>query len=546
MPSDPLRYRLSLWLRDRLPIAGARRILDEKVVPAHDQSIWYYLGGVILLAFVLLIGTGILLLFQYQPTLPPEGGAAGGAHESIRRIVEDVPYGWWIRSIHHWCAHLMIAAVMLHLLSTLLMKAYRKPREFTWWTGLVLAALTLTAGFTGYLLPWNSLSFAATRVGAGIAGAAPLVGPLIQKLMLGGTDVSGATLTRFFGLHVVVLPLLIILFTGLHLLMMVHHGSSTPPSRKPAGGETPAAVPFWPDFALREGRAWLVILAGILLVACFLAPPVGEVADPLAPTPDNIKPEWYFLGFYRVLKMLPTFILGIEGLKWAVLATAVLGVALVGLPLLDAAPSADERHGHRHSAWPARVLLGLSVVVAWALSALPAKDLAGWPKAVVPLLAAVLWLMVAVFLDRLREKRAQGPATLFGVVLASALVSYVGWEAFGPVAALAGLALAWVCLGLFATRTRLAGLVAAVSMLGVFLTVIILGGDLYSHHSPAAAPLSLADRAPLPRVHETAPVLTVALAVLLVLLVLVQLRIRHLQRVRSMGVKPIESTARAE
>src|SRR3972149_6143234 len=119
MPTEPLRTRTRAWLQERMPLAGLAELLAHKTVPLHDQTVWYYLGGIILLALAILVGTGVLLVAYYQPYVP-ENADLPGAHESVQRIVNEIPHGWWIRSIHHWASHLMITALFLHLTSTLL------------------------------------------------------------------------------------------------------------------------------------------------------------------------------------------------------------------------------------------------------------------------------------------------------------------------------------------------------------------------------------------------------------------------------------------
>jgi quinol-cytochrome oxidoreductase complex cytochrome b subunit len=448
------------------------------------------------------------------------------------------------------------------------------------------------AGFTGYLLPWTSLSFAATRVGTGIAGAAPLAGPLVQKLLLGGSDVTEVTLTRFFGLHVVAIPLVILVVTGVHLSLVVVHGSSTPPSRTPptppllrggeeggmhaaeamgAGptldsqkaGETPAPqppalqplasqcsgsvglvpTPFWPDFALRELRAWLVVLIGLVLVAGFLPPPVGSAADLLAPTGDDVRPEWYFLGFYRILKILPSHPLGIDQLVWAVFGGALAGAAMVGLPFLDE-PVGGDAKARRRQLWPGRLLLGIGAATAWVLTALPGKYLSAGQAAGLNVLAGGLWLGVALILVRMGARAARAPATLFGCVLVLGLVGYVGWEAFGAHGAIVGLALAAGGLALIGRRGLAGRAAAAVLLCAALLAVIALGSELFSPHGSKGL-AAIHGRVPLGRVHETAPVVIVALGLLGFLLVIVQLRIRHQDKLRAMGLRPVRATMHA-
>ena len=171
-------------------------------MPIHRWSWLYLLGGAALFLLVLQVATGCLLMLYYQP-------AQDTAHESIKQIMTQVPYGWLIRSMHAWGASLFIAVVGLHFLSVLFTKAYRKPRELTWLSGMCLLGLAVGFGFSGYLLPWNELAVAATKVGTDIPGIVPVVGHFIVHFLRGGTEVTGATLTRFFGFHVAIMPALL-------------------------------------------------------------------------------------------------------------------------------------------------------------------------------------------------------------------------------------------------------------------------------------------------------------------------------------------------
>src|SRR6185369_1673012 len=149
------------WLDERVDLRGLQHFIKEKRVPMHTQEVWYCLGGLTLFFFVVQVGTGILLLLYYRPSVDE-------AYESVQFIVTKVEFGWLIRNIHSWSANLLIACAFAHLFSVFLLKAYRKPREMTWMSGVALLLLMMAFGFSGYLLPWNELSFFATKVGTGI------------------------------------------------------------------------------------------------------------------------------------------------------------------------------------------------------------------------------------------------------------------------------------------------------------------------------------------------------------------------------------------
>ena len=315
-----------------IPIARKKRI------PVHKHSFWYYLGGMLVFLFLLQVATGVLLLFYYRPS-------AEGAYESIQFLMAEVKFGWLMRSIHSWGANLMIFVAFIHLLSVMLMKAYRAPREITWISGMGLLLVSMGLGFTGYLLPWNELAFFATRVGTEIPGVLPVVGETTRTVLRGGEDVTGATLTRFYALHVSVLPGLAFMLLGLHVLLVQKHGMSVPPGIEKQGGAR-LTVPFLPNFLLRDFIGWLCALVILAAMAAFMPAHLGEKADPFAPAPAGIKPEWYFMFMFQSLKYLPPRILGIEGELVGVLGFGVMGLVLLLVPFLD-----RPRPSGEHSKW---------------------------------------------------------------------------------------------------------------------------------------------------------------------------------------------------
>jgi cytochrome b6 len=319
------------WIEERLGLGTVSDFLENKEVPRHRHAFLYYTGSSILFFLGIQIVTGVLLAFYYRPTLAE-------ANPSVARIIGEIPFGWLIRSAHSWSASLMIATVFVHLLGIALTKAYRAPREATWLTGILLLALSLSFGFTGYLLPWDELSLAATKVGTDLPKAIPVVGAWITRLMRAGEDVTGDTLSRFFILHVCVLPLALLAVLGGHVLLVQRHGMSVPLKEDKRGPQRPA-IPFWPNFVYREAGVWLVLAGVLLTIAMIAAPGLGPQADLLAPAPAGIKPEWYFLFLFQTLKLFPARVLGINGELIAVLViTAGLG-ALALLPFIDSRPA---------------------------------------------------------------------------------------------------------------------------------------------------------------------------------------------------------------
>lgn len=319
--------RLRRWLGDRLDLDSLRELARKKEVPVHRHTLWYYLGGMTLFLFVVQVTTGILLLFYYRPS-------SAEAYESIRFLMTEVSFGWLIRSVHNWAANLMILTLFVHFFSVLLLKAYRPPRELTWYSGFALLGLGLAFGFTGYLLPWNQLAYFATRVGTDIVGAVPAVGDFLLRMLRGGERVSGATLTRFYAIHAAVLPALAFLLLGLHLYLVQKHGMSVPPKVEREGYDG-RSYPFVPNFLLRDVVGWLAALAIVAALAAYLPAELGEKADPFASAPAGIKPEWYFMFMFETLKLLPDHILGVEGDVVGVTFFGLAAVFLLLLPVLD-------------------------------------------------------------------------------------------------------------------------------------------------------------------------------------------------------------------
>lgn len=208
------------WLDERFKL---RELLPPIVKhPAPENVIsnpLYCLGGTAFLCFLILVITGIFLAMYYKPT-PAE------AYKSVERIMTSVPMGSLVRSTHSWAANTMIAAVMLHMIRVYFMGAYKKPRELNWVVGVTLLLITTTFGFSGYLLPWDQLAFWATKIGTGIAASIPVLGGYIALILMGENDIGAETLTRFYAIHVLILPLAIITLLGLHFAMVRIQGIS--------------------------------------------------------------------------------------------------------------------------------------------------------------------------------------------------------------------------------------------------------------------------------------------------------------------------------
>jgi quinol-cytochrome oxidoreductase complex cytochrome b subunit len=318
---------LTAWLDERIDLSAIRAFIRHKVVPVHRHTIWYYFGGMTLFLFGIQVATGILLVLYYRPS-------AEEAFESVQFIMAEVEFGWLIRSIHAWSANLMIATLLIHLLSVYFTRAYRKPRELTWVSGVLLFGIALVFGFSGYLLPWNTLAYFATKVGTDVAGQLPVVGHLLLRILRGGEEVTGATLSRFYAIHVAILPLLTFGILGLHLFLVQKQGMSIPPEVEKRGRPI-RTMPFVPNFLLRDVVGWLAALAVLAALAAYVPWELGVKADPFAPAPAGIRPEWYFMSMFQTLKYLPAKVGPIDGELVGVMAFTLGGLFLLFVPFLD-------------------------------------------------------------------------------------------------------------------------------------------------------------------------------------------------------------------
>jgi cytochrome b6 len=303
----------------------------------HRNSIWYYFGGVSLFLFIIQVLTGILLLLYYK-------GSEQLAFESIQFIMSKVQFGWLIRSIHSWAANLFILSAFIHMFSVWFEKSYRKPREMTWLTGMLMLFLGMGFGFSGYLLPWNELAFFATKVGTDIAGVLPVIGKPIMVFLRGGEDVTGATLSRFFGFHVAVLPGIFTVLLGVHLLLVQRQGMSEPLELENTPPEEKKTMPFFPNFLLRDMLFWLLVLNLLAILAVFFPWELGKKADPFAPAPAGIRPEWYFMFMFQTLKFIPSKLLFLDGEVFGIMMFGLAGLLWMMVPFWDRKSARGEKN----------------------------------------------------------------------------------------------------------------------------------------------------------------------------------------------------------
>jgi ubiquinol-cytochrome c reductase cytochrome b subunit len=293
--------------------------LDE---PVKGGARWAYVFGSALLgSFLVQVVTGIALMTSYAPSEKT-------AWASVHYITFVQSGGWLVRGLHHFGAQAMVVVLAAHLAQVALFGAYKKPREVTWWLGLALFAMTLGFALTGYLLPWDQKGYWATRVATNIAGTVPVVGDATQKMMQGGAEYGSLTLTRFYALHVAVLPALLVLVVAAHVALFRKHGV-TPSAR----ADLKRVDAFFPKQLLKDVVAVLGVVAVVFVMAWREhGAPLDAPADPASDYPA--RPEWYFLALFQLLKYFhgPLEIVG------TVVLPAVLGAYLFALPLLDRKP----------------------------------------------------------------------------------------------------------------------------------------------------------------------------------------------------------------
>jgi quinol-cytochrome oxidoreductase complex cytochrome b subunit len=282
---------LGQFINQRLGLSSLKEVLLDKPV-GEDVNWLFTLGSLSFLLFAVQGATGIILAFYYVPS--PDY-----AYQSMEYIARDVTLGSVVQGIHHWAASAMVIVVALHMIRTLFFGAYIAPRELTWIIGVLLMAVTLAFGFTGYLLPWDQKSYWATLVGTSVPDAIPLIGPSITRLLRGGEEVSALTLSRFYSVHMLILPLFMAILVGIHIYLIRLHDMAGH-WREDHPGKS-RKHPFFPHSLFKDSVVFTVIFALILILAIFVPPELEKIAGTLDPT-YLPRPEWYFMWLFQMLK----------------------------------------------------------------------------------------------------------------------------------------------------------------------------------------------------------------------------------------------------
>ena len=338
------------WVDERFPLTETFEYHMSRYWAPKNFNFWYYFGVLSMVVLVLQLLTGIWLTMSYVPS-------GEGAFASVEYIMRDVEYGWLLRYLHSTGASAFFAVVYLHMFRGMMYGSYRKPRELIWLIGMAIFIVLMAEGFFGYLLPWGNMSFWAAQVIVSLVGAIPVIGPDVMEWVRGDFLISDITLNRFFALHVVALPLVLVMLVFVHIVALHHVGSNNPDGidvkkHKDENGVPLDAIPFHPYYTIGHD---LPAIVGFLIVFCaivFFAPEMGgyflekpnfEQANPLK-TPDHIAPVWYYTPYYAMLRAATFPLFGLTAKFWGFVVMAGAIVLPAVLPWLDRSPVKSIRY----------------------------------------------------------------------------------------------------------------------------------------------------------------------------------------------------------
>lgn len=330
------------WVDARYPLTKMwKEHLSEYYAP-KNFNIWYYFGAMALLVLANQIITGIWLTMNYNPS-------AEGAFASVEYIMRDVKFGWLLRYLHSTGASFFFLVVYLHMFKAMLYGSYRKPRELLWLIGMLIFLCLMAEAFFGYLLPWGNMSLWGAQVITSLFGAIPWIGDPLVEFIRGDYNVSGVTLTRFFAMHVILVPLIFCALVGAHIIALHEVGSNNPDgieikAQKNSQGVPVDGIPFHPYYTVKDlfgASVFLILFCSVVFFApdfwgFFLEYPNFEPADPLK-TPEHIAPVWYMTPYYAILRAIPNKLLGVVAMF------ASIGVFFF-LPWLDKSPVKSIRY----------------------------------------------------------------------------------------------------------------------------------------------------------------------------------------------------------
>jgi cytochrome b-561 len=297
---------LRRWFDERLGIGAFYRKYGRKAFPVHST---FFFGEMAAFSFVILVATGVYLALIYTPSnvdVTVEGETLPEAYASVQ-LIESIPVANLFRNVHHWAAHLMVASILLHLFRIYFTGVYRKPREINWVVGVILLGLTLMAGFVGYALPYDSYAVTATGIGYSIARSIPWVGDVAAELFFGGAFPSLGSIPRLYTIHVFIVPVVLALLIGFHLLVVVKQKHTQPGyAKKLAEPGRVLGVPLLPYQAVLAIQLMTLMFGVLFLLSALVSPHPTQDFGPPGPATPEVKPDWYLLWIYGFLKIVPS------------------------------------------------------------------------------------------------------------------------------------------------------------------------------------------------------------------------------------------------
>jgi len=311
------------WVDARYPLVSTWNEHVGQYYAPKNFNFWYFFGSLALIVLVNQLVTGVWLTMSYKPS-------AAEAFNSVEYIMRDVEWGWLIRYMHSTGASAFFIVVYLHMTRALLYGSYKNPRELVWLIGMLIFLVLMAEAFMGYLLPWGQMSFWGAQVIISLFGAIPLIGPDLAIWVRGDFVISDATLNRFFALHVIALPLVLLILVFMHIVALHRVGSNNPDGVeikkvKNAQGLPMDGITFHPYYSVKDmfGAVFFMLLFAIVMFYApegggyFIEPPNFEPANPLK-TPEHIAPVWYFTPYYAILRAVPDKFLGVVAMGAAI------------------------------------------------------------------------------------------------------------------------------------------------------------------------------------------------------------------------------------
>ena len=352
------------WVDRRFPATETFEYHMSKYYAPKNFNFWYYFGVIATVVLVLQLVTGIWLTMSYVPS-------GDGAFASVEYIMRDVEFGWLLRYLHTTGASAFFVVVYLHMFRGLMYGSYREPRELLWLIGMAIFVAMMAEGFFGYLLPWGNMSWWAAQVIVSLFGAIPVIGADLEEWIRGDFLISEVTLNRFFALHVVALPLVLVMLVFVHIVALHHVGSNNPDGveikkNKNADGVPLDGIPFHPYYTIGHDLPGIVLFLIVFCAIVFYLPEMGgyfiekpnfEEANPLK-TPAHIAPVWYYTPFYAMLRAATYPLVGLDAKFWGFVVMAGAIVVPAVLPWLDRSPVKSIRYKGTIS----KVMLGIFIV----------------------------------------------------------------------------------------------------------------------------------------------------------------------------------------